>query len=137
MKNNTHYHQLKGYLYKLDDSYFRCPKLCVYKTGMIEKSGKGNYYISLPKGDKVIFDLKEINKNNLHEGDVIHFTMTQDSKFKHKFSGSYFSKIEKDNTYCTKFLAKGIVKNNKSDNSYFVLVNDVRYNLPYKNLDKY
>jgi VacB/RNase II family 3'-5' exoribonuclease len=126
--------ELKGYLYKLDDSYFRSPKLCVYKTGMIEKSGKGNYYISLPKGDKVIFDLEEINKNNLHEGDVIHFTMTQDSKFKHKFSGSCFSKIEKDNTYCTNFLAKGIVQNNKSDDCYFVLVNDVRYNLSYEKL---
>ena len=122
--------EVNGYLYKIDDTYFRCPKDFIYKTGIIEKSTKGNYYISLSKGEKVLFNTKEINKNKLQEGDIIRFSMTQDPRYKHKFSGEFVSKIEKNNAYCNNFLAKGIIKKNKGNDTYFVIVNDVRYDLP-------
>ena len=73
--------EVNGYLYKIDDTYFRCPKDFIYKIGTIEKSTKGNYYISLSKGEKVLFNTKEINKNKLQEGDIIRFSMTQDSRY--------------------------------------------------------
>ena len=122
--------EVNGYLYKIDDTYFRCPKDFIYKTGTIEKSTKGNYYISLSKGEKVLFNTKEINKNKLQEGDIIRFSMTQDPRYKHKFSGEFVSKIEKNNEYCNNFLAKGVIKKNKGNDSYFVIVNNVRYDLP-------
>ena len=75
--------EVNGYLYKIDDTYFRCPKDFIYKTGTVEKSTKGNYYISLPKGEKVLFNTKEINKNKLQEGDIIRFSMTRNSRYKH------------------------------------------------------
>lgn len=78
-----------GYIIDSNNTYYRIPKDCIYKSGWVELSNKGNYYVKLENGEVVNFPKKRNSNLNIIVGDYVFFEIQKGAINKGKNNEKY------------------------------------------------
>lgn len=107
------------------NSYIRVADDFYLKWGIVKKSAQGNFYIKLPKGDKIILKGKKLN-SYLKEGDVV-FVQPRKGNHPKLLFGDIKRIVQRPQFEIPTFMFKAEVKKSKKHSNYYVEFNNKKY----------
>lgn len=116
-----------------NERYIHVPNNFYLKFGKIEVSSKGNYYISLDKGVKII-----ISKNNLNgakKGDFVFVETENSSNNKKQLIGNVVRIVSKVNIESNEFICNVKLKKDYKKNYYYITHENNYIYIPYHDLN--
>lgn len=126
--NQNEYEYFSNAIYELEkegkilctnkNKYIHVPDNFYLKFGKIEVSSRGNYYVSLDRGVKII-----ISKNNLNgakKGDYVYLETEKSSKNEKQLIGNVIRIVSKTNIESNEFVSNVKLKRNYKKNYFYI-----------------
>lgn len=141
--DKTEYEYFTNAIYELEqegkilcidnNKYIHVPKDFFLKFGKIEVSSKGNYYVSLDKGIKII-----ISKNNLNgakKGDFVYLETEKSSKNNKQLIGNVVRVVSKMNVDSSEFVTNVKLKKDYKKKYHYITHENNNIYIPSRDLN--